>query len=199
MLSPSQPWIVTSRIMRPRASRSARSPFWHIRLPSVSSGCFRSLTASFHDWGACDTMCVRVVVSSSLRACSAGCPPSGSPCASRRGRCRTRAGCRRSSRRSRRDRLCLRAYFKNCWPCEAGKSSSANPVPGVPGKPRVRVQGPALSLAGQPHGDLEPIRQLTLVVLLRHSLVGSRSPGTSRRHGSSTCPPYPADRSRRPC
>ena len=46
---------------------------------------------------------------------------------------------------------------------------------GVPGKPRVRVQGPALSSAGQSHGDLEPIRQLTLVVLLRHSLVGSQA------------------------
>ena len=46
---------------------------------------------------------------------------------------------------------------------------------GVPGKPRVRVQGPALSSAGQPHGDLEPIRQLTLEVLLRHSLVGGQA------------------------
>ena len=88
------------------------------------------------------------------------------------------------------DRLCLRAYFKNCWPCEAGKSSSANEE-GVPGKPRVRVQGPALSSAGQPHGDLEPIRQLTLVVLLRHSLVGSQAAleVEAQKHLPDTDPP----------
>ena len=154
-----------------------------------------------------------------------GCPPSGSPCASRRGRCRTRAGCRRSSRRSRggpgtpcvgtrRWPPCCRrrapvgqvvcpGVLQELLAVRGGKVQFGQPgasEEGVPGKPRVRVQGPALSSAGQPHEDLEPIRQLTLVVLLRHSLVErGRSPGTSCRHGSSTCPPYPADRSRRPC
>ena len=131
-----------------------------------------------------------------------GCPPSGAPCASRRGRCRTRAGCRRSSRRSRggpgtpcvgtrRSPPCRRrrapasggqvvppGVLQELLAVRGGKVQFGQPgasEEGVPGKPRVRVQGPALSSASQSHGDLEPIRQLTLVVLLRHSLVGSQA------------------------
>ena len=43
---------------------------------------------------------------------------------------------------------------------------------GVPGKPWVRVQGPATSSTGQPHGGLEPLCYLALVVVFRHGLIG---------------------------